>query len=208
MHAGVFANRHHLRAQIVPAPTSPVAEPSPHQLGLFDIQGKPRPPEPADPASVDPVRMPRRSWSWLLAHVFAIDQSPTALAEVVADGSRSCESYATLTRLLPCCTAPARRRARHHPASSRCCQADVRPVIVPPDSRAKRVRGLVDGCRRPCRGCRPFAPDLLHPPRLPAVTHRAQHRCSGDLQPPIRGATTPWPPRRLLRPTKTAHEVS
>ena len=67
-YAGVFANRHHLRTQIVPTPTSSLADASPHQLPLFDIQGKPRPPEP-----VDLVRMPRRSWSWLLAHVFAID---------------------------------------------------------------------------------------------------------------------------------------
>ena len=72
-YAGVFANRHHLRTQIVPTPTSPVPDASPHQLGLFDIHRKPRPPEPCAPASVDPVRMPRRSWSWLLGHVFAID---------------------------------------------------------------------------------------------------------------------------------------
>jgi hypothetical protein len=73
-YAGVFANRHHLRPQIVPTPTSPVADASPQQLGLFDIRGKARrPTEPGDPAAVDPVRMPRRSWSWLLGHVFAID---------------------------------------------------------------------------------------------------------------------------------------
>ena len=72
LRAGVFANRHRLRSQIVPTTTSPVPDASPDQLGLFDIQAKPRPPDPCDPASVEPVRMPRHSWSWLLAHAFAI----------------------------------------------------------------------------------------------------------------------------------------
>jgi hypothetical protein len=73
-YAGVFANRHHLRTQIVPTARGPLADAAPLQLGLFDVQSKARRPyEPGESPSVDPVRMPRRSWSWLLAHVFAID---------------------------------------------------------------------------------------------------------------------------------------
>jgi hypothetical protein len=72
--AGVFANRHRLRAQIVPTAEGPIADPSQHQLPLFDMEGRPRLHGEAErQPSVDPVRMPRRSWSWLLAHVFAID---------------------------------------------------------------------------------------------------------------------------------------
>lgn len=55
--------------------------------------------------------------------------SPNALARAVAAGSRSYESCATLTRLHRSSTAPALRRGPHHPGSSRCCQADLRPII-------------------------------------------------------------------------------
>jgi hypothetical protein len=68
-YAGVFANRHHLRSRLVPKPdVTPVA---PVQLRLFDFAGKPLLPTPA--LELDAPRMYRRSWSWLLARVFAID---------------------------------------------------------------------------------------------------------------------------------------
>jgi hypothetical protein len=72
-YAGVFANRHRLRPYVVPSPDGPGHEPQPRQLVLFDVIGTPLPPAVESKLEVDPVRMPRRSWSWLLAHVFAID---------------------------------------------------------------------------------------------------------------------------------------
>jgi hypothetical protein len=66
-YAGCFANRHHLRTRIAPAPEHTVR--SPTQLALFDFTGKPLLPTPA----FDGPRMHRRGWALLLARVFSID---------------------------------------------------------------------------------------------------------------------------------------
>jgi hypothetical protein len=71
-YAGVFANRHHLRPRIVPAPELTVRPPT--QLRLFDFAGEPLLPTRSTPEpKLDALRMYRRSWACLLARVFAID---------------------------------------------------------------------------------------------------------------------------------------
>lgn len=71
-YAGCFANRHHLRSRIVPAPAHTVR--SPTQLRLFDFAGKPLlPTSPTSEPELDTPRMHRRSWACLLARLFAID---------------------------------------------------------------------------------------------------------------------------------------
>ena len=68
-YAGCFANRHHLRSRIAPAPAHTVR--SPTQLGLFDFDGRPL--LPAPPLDLDTPRMHRRCWAHLLARVFCTD---------------------------------------------------------------------------------------------------------------------------------------
>ena len=68
-YAGCFANRHHLRPRVVPVPL--VDTRPPHQLRLFDFEGTPLLPAPQP--KLDPPCMHRRSWSHLLARIFAID---------------------------------------------------------------------------------------------------------------------------------------
>jgi hypothetical protein len=69
-YGGVFHNRHRMRALIVP--TTAHADVPPRQLALFDVTGKPLPAATAV-GEADPPAMPRRSWAWLLAYVFAVD---------------------------------------------------------------------------------------------------------------------------------------
>jgi len=69
-YAGVFHNRHRMRALIVP--TTAHANVPPRQLALFDVTGKPLPAATAV-GEADPPAMPRRSWAWLLAYVLAVD---------------------------------------------------------------------------------------------------------------------------------------
>jgi hypothetical protein len=70
-YSGVFANRHRMRPLIVPTP-EPAAASTPVQLSLFDIAGTPLP-ITGDAAPTPRAGMQPRSWSWLLARVFAID---------------------------------------------------------------------------------------------------------------------------------------
>ena len=67
---GVLANRHHLRAHIVPR-TTPETPAIPLQLPLFDVEGRPYVASP--PFDPDPGRPRRIAWAKLLARVFAID---------------------------------------------------------------------------------------------------------------------------------------
>jgi hypothetical protein len=72
-YAGCFANRHHLRPRIVPPGTggAGVVASEPTQLRLFDFTGKPL--SALAEHNLAAPRMQPRSWSWLLARVFAID---------------------------------------------------------------------------------------------------------------------------------------
>ena len=71
-YAGVFHNRHRLRPLLVPRPEQ--VDLPPRQLALLDLAGKPLPTTTGS-READPPAMPRRSWAWLLAHVFAIDMT-------------------------------------------------------------------------------------------------------------------------------------
>ena len=67
-YAGVLSNAHRLRPKIVRASSEPEA---PKQLTLPVVAAK-----PATTTTMLPTEaMPRRSWAWLLARVFAVDMT-------------------------------------------------------------------------------------------------------------------------------------
>ena len=71
-YAGVFHNRHRMRPLVVPRPEQ--VDLSPRQLALLDVAGNPLP-ATTGAREADPPAMPRRSWAWLLAYVFATDMT-------------------------------------------------------------------------------------------------------------------------------------
>ncbi|MBL4688273.1 MAG: transposase [Nannocystaceae bacterium] len=67
-YAGVFSNRHHLRAAIAPAPARCPEQSQPEQTRLLTFSGR-----PVDTKNPGPVTPSKLAWAQLLARVFGVD---------------------------------------------------------------------------------------------------------------------------------------